>query len=445
MQTSFPAARLADPHVREANDILRTCVHCGYCLATCPTYLLLGDELDSPRGRIYLAKDMLEKDRPATADDVKHIDRCLTCLACMTTCPSGVDYAHLVDRARVHIENTYRRPWFDRVLRHILATVVPNPTLFRTALLFGQFGRPFRRLLSGRLGAMAAMAPKHLPPPSATDRPQVFPARGPRRRRVALLPVCAQRVLRPETNEATIRLLTGLGVDVVLAKGSGCCGAIVHHMGWEDRSRAAARANVAAWMREIDGDGLDAVVFNASGCGVSVKDYGHLLSDDPEWAASAARIAAMATDVSQLLIDLELRPKAIEPVRTVAYHPACSMQHGLGLRTQSKELLSRAGFRVVEPAEAHICCGSAGSYSILQPALAGALRERKVANLEALKPDIIATGNIGCIQHLGPETSVPVVHTVELLDWAMGGPRPAAMADVPERPGPGVTVPAGTV
>ncbi|MGF1640570.1 MAG: glycolate oxidase subunit GlcF [Rhodospirillales bacterium] len=427
MRTQFSEARLADPDVREVDQILRSCVHCGMCTATCPTYVLLGDELDSPRGRIYLAKGMLENDRPATPSVVKHIDRCLTCLSCMTTCPSGVHYAHLVDHARVHIEKTYVRPLPERLLRWMLATVVPNPKLFRLSLIGGRLGRPFARFLPGRLKGMVTMAPDRLSPPSDVDRPQVFAAEGPKRMRVALLTGCAQPVLRPEINAATVRLLTRHGCEVVIAAGAGCCGAIVHHMGWEERSRAAARANVAAWVRVMDGGGLDAVVFNASGCGVSLRDYGHLLRHEPEWAEPAAKVAAISRDVSELLVELGLKKPVVTTGQAVTYHTACSMQHGLGLRTQSKRLLGEAGFRVREPAEAHLCCGSAGTYSILQPELSMRLRDRKVANLEATEPEIIAAGNIGCLTHISGGTRVPMVHTVELLDWATGGPRPAPL------------------
>jgi len=428
MRTQFTDAQLADAGVQEANDILRTCVHCGMCTATCPTYLLLGDELDSPRGRIYLAKTMLESGKPATPGVVKHLDRCLTCLSCMTTCPSGVNYAHLVDQARVHIEKTYTRPLPERLLRRLLATVVPNPAIFRMSLMGGWFGRPFQRFMPGRSKGMVAMAPSKIPKPSPADKPQVFPAHGKRRMRVALLSGCAQPVLRPEINEATIRLLTRHGCEVVVAKGAGCCGAVVHHMGQEKASQAAARANVAAWSREMNRSGLDAVVFNASGCGVSLKDYGHLLRDDPRWGRPAERISALCMDVSEVLLKLGLNKPTTATGQVVTYHTACSMQHGLGLRTQSKQLLSEAGFEVREPAESHICCGSAGTYSILQPDLANQLRERKVGNLEATRPEIIAAGNIGCITHISGATELPVVHTVELLDWATGGQKPQAIA-----------------
>jgi glycolate oxidase iron-sulfur subunit len=338
-----------------------------------------------------------------------------------------VHYAHLVDRARVHIEKTYVRPLPERFMRWMLATVVPNPKLFRLSLIGGRLGRPFAGLMPGRLKGMVAMAPAKLSGASGVDTPQVFGAEGPRRKRVALLAGCAQPVLRPEINEATVRLLTRHGCEVVIAEGAGCCGAIVHHMGREEDSRAAARTNIAAWSKAIDDGGLDAVVFNASGCGVSLKDYGHLLRNDPEWAAPAARISAISKDVSELLVELGLKKPAVATGQKVTYHTACSMQHGLGLRGQSKRLLSDAGFQVREPAEGHLCCGSAGTYSILQPELSMRLRDRKIANLEATEPEIIAAGNIGCLTHIGGGTRVPMVHTVELLDWATGGPKPQAI------------------
>jgi len=427
MQANFTLAQLANPDIAEANDILRTCVHCGFCLATCPTYVLLGDELDSPRGRVYLAKEMLEKEKVATAHVVKHFDRCLTCLSCMTTCPSGVNYSHLVDQARVHIEKTYLRPFPEQFLRRMLSILVPRPWLFRFAVLGGWFGRPFARLMPGRLKGMVAMAPERIHGPSDVDRPQVFPAQGPRRKRVALMTGCAQQVLKPKINESTVRLLTRHGCEVVVAAGAGCCGAIDQHFGFEKKFTNAAKANVEAWMQEIEGQGLDAIVFNASGCGVTLKEYDHLLRTDTAWADKAAKVTSLFCDLSELMLELGLKRSTVKTGQTVAYHTACSMQHGLGLRTQSKQLLSDAGFDVREPDESHICCGSAGTYSILQPTLSNQLRGRKVANLEAAGPEIIAAGNIGCITHISEGTGLPVVHTSELLDWATGGPKPDAI------------------
>jgi glycolate oxidase iron-sulfur subunit len=426
MQTHFTEDQLRDPALAEANKILRACVHCGFCTATCPTYQVLGDELDSPRGRIYLIKEMLETGRPADARTVKHVDRCLSCLACMTTCPSGVHYMHLVDQARAYIEKTYRRPFTDRALRAVLARVLPYPTRFRLALLAAKIARPLAPLIpDARLRAMLAMAPKVIPPVSRNDDPQVFPATGARKMRVALMTGCAQKALNTDINDATIRLLRRLGCEVVVAKGAGCCGALTHHMGKEDQSHAAAAANIRAFMAEKQTGGLDAIVINTSGCGTTVKDYGHMFAHDP-LAADAAVVAGLAVDVTELLARIGLPQGAAKGLR-VAYHAACSLQHGQQVRSAPKDLLKRAGFEVVEPADSHLCCGSAGTYNLLQPEISGQLRARKVETLMAKAPDVISAGNIGCMMQIGAAAGVPVVHTVELLDWATGGPKPAAM------------------
>ena len=427
MQTSFTLAQLADASVKEAERVLRKCVHCGFCLATCPTYVLLGDELDSPRGRIYLIKNLLENDTPASAKVVKHIDRCLSCLSCMTTCPSGVNYMHLVDTARAHIEASYRRPWPERLLRALLALVLPRAGLFRLALLAARPARRLARFLPGRLKTVAAMAPARLPKPSSVDRPRIHPAQPPKRMRVALLSGCVQPVLSPEINEATVRVLTRHGCEVVVAKGAGCCGALVHHLGQEAAARRAAAANVAAWTRELDTGGLDAVVVNASGCGTMVKDYGFLLRDDPDWAEAAARISGLARDVSEVLATLDIKPAAGAARPVVAYHAACSLAHGQGVRDEPKQVLAACGFEVRDVPEGHLCCGSAGTYNLLQPELARRLRERKVANIERVGADVIAAGNIGCIAQIARGTRIPVVHPVELVDWASGGPKPRAL------------------
>ncbi len=436
MQTSFSPEQLRDPDIRESNRILRTCVHCGFCTATCPTFVLLGDELDSPRGRIYLIKDMLESGRPATPEVVTHIDRCLSCLSCMTTCPSGVHYMHLVDHARRHIEETYRRPLPERLLRRLLSLLLPYPGRFRAALGGARLGRMLAALVPGtsmtaeRLRAMFRLAPSALPAPSPMQRPQVHRAEGKRRGRVALLTGCAQQVLAPSINEATIRLLTRMGVEVVVTHGQGCCGALDHHMGHHAPAMRLARANIAAWSAEMEdgGEGLDAVVVNASGCGTMVKDYGFLFREEPApWAERAAKVAAIAMDVSEALERFGYAPTREPPGLTVAYHAACSLQHGQKITALPKDLLKRAGFAVKEPAEAHLCCGSAGTYNLLQPEIAGKLRERKLGHLERTHADLIATGNIGCLTQL-TGGALPVVHTVELLDWMAGGPEPGAVA-----------------
>lgn len=430
MQTSFTPEQLRDPATARSNRILRTCVHCGFCTATCPTYQVLGDELDSPRGRIYLIKDMLENGRPADERTVRHIDRCLSCLSCMTTCPSGVHYMHLVDHARAYIEATYRRPPLDRALRGALARILPYPGRFRLALLAARVGRPFAGLMPRQLAAMLAMAPRRLPPPSRLDEPQVFPAEGIRKRRVALLAGCAQRVLDPGINAATVRLLTRHGCEVVIAEGAGCCGALTHHMGRTAESHGFAARNIRAWMREVRGEGLDAIVVNTSGCGTTVKDYGHMFEGDA-LAGDAATVAGLARDVSELLAEVGLlgrRGEGGQARLRVGYHAACSLQHGQQVRDEPKALLAAAGFEVVEPRDSHLCCGSAGTYNLLQPEISAELRARKVATLEERAPDVIAAGNIGCMVQIGAGTGIPVVHTVELLDWATGGPRPAALS-----------------
>ena len=432
MQTRFTETQLRDPDVKRSNEVLRACVHCGFCTATCPTYQVLGDELDSPRGRIYLIKDMLENERIPDEKTVKHIDRCLSCLACMTTCPSGVHYMHLVDHARAYIEKTYDRPWREKALRWVLAKILPYPTRFRVALLLAKIGRPFAPLIPGaRVKAMLEMAPKRIPPVSRNDDPQSFAARSPRRKRVALMTGCAQKALNTDINDATIRLLTRLGCEVVVAKGAGCCGALTHHMGKVDESHGSAAANIRAWAREMDGEGLDAIVINTSGCGTTVKDYGHMFRNDA-LAGDATRVSAIARDVSEVLIEL-VEDAAVEQARVqhdglrVAYHAACSLQHGQQVKTHPKTLLKAAGFEVVEPADSHLCCGSAGTYNLMQPEISGQLKARKVTTLEATTPDVIAAGNIGCMMQIGSGTGIPVVHTVELLDWATGGPVPTAL------------------
>ena len=431
MQTSFSPDQLADPHVAESEKILRKCVHCGFCTATCPTYVTLGNELDSPRGRIYLIKDMLENDRPADEEVVTHIDRCLSCLSCMTTCPSGVNYMHLVDHARAHIEKTYRRPPIDRLTRSVLAAVLPHPARFRVALSLARLGRPFAPLFRAMglkpFAAMLALAPDRVPPKSPSAEPGTRAAAGPRRGRVALLSGCAQPVLKPGINEATIRLLTRLGIEVVLPKGEGCCGALVHHMGREEDALDAARRNVDVWTAEIEG--LDAIVITASGCGTTIKDYGFMLRLDPVYAQKAARISALAKDVTEYLATLDLPVPDHAPGLTLVYHSACSMQHGQKITRQPKQLLAKAGFVVKDPREGHLCCGSAGTYNILQPEIAAQLRDRKVKNLQATGATLVATGNIGCITQIASAAKMPVVHTVELLDWAYGGPRPEGVAE----------------
>ncbi|WP_112663718.1 glycolate oxidase subunit GlcF [Microvirga flavescens] len=435
MQTNFTPDQLKDATMASSEKILRTCVHCGFCTATCPTYLLLGDELDSPRGRIYLIKDMLEGGKPATPEVVKHIDRCLSCLSCMTTCPSGVHYMHLVDHARAYIEQTYARPWHDRLLRGVLAQILPYPNRFRFAIALALLAKPFKGALGAlplfgrRLQAMVDLAPSRVPSRSAHDAPGTFKAQGSRRGRVAILSGCAQPVLKPGFNEAAIRLLNRHGIEVVQPKGEGCCGALVHHMGRDEESHSFAKRNIDAWIAEMDGEGLDAIIITASGCGTTIKDYGFMFREDPNYAEKAARVSALAKDITEYVSTLKLMAPVREADLVVAYHSACSMQHGQQIRTEPKTLLKQAGFVVKDVPEGHICCGSAGTYNLLQPEIAEKLRERKVANIERVQPDLIATGNIGCMTQIGKGTGLPIVHTVELLDWATGGPLPEALEE----------------
>jgi glycolate oxidase iron-sulfur subunit len=431
MQTRFSLAQLADPQVAESEKILRACVHCGFCTATCPTYVLDGDERDSPRGRIYLIKEMLENDRAATADVVTHVDRCLSCLACMTTCPSGVHYMHLVDHARVHIEKTYRRPLGDRFVRAALAWTLPHNGRLRVALWLAARARAVAPYLA-RIGlkpvaAMLDLAPERVPARPFDETPQVFAAQGERKGRVALMPGCVTPVIGPSILAATVSVLTRHGIEVVLPKGQGCCGGLVHHMGREPNAHAAARRNIAAWSSEIERAPLDAILVTASGCGVTLKDYGFMLRTDHEMAAAAARVSALAMDICEYLARIDVLPKVAPGGMTVAYHAACALQHGQKVTQQPKELLLRSGFVVKDVPEGHLCCGSAGTYNILQSDIAKRLRTRKVGHIEKIEPDVIAAGNVGCITQIAAGTTIPVVHPVELIDWATGGEVPPAL------------------
>jgi len=431
MQTNFTAEQLADPRIKEADRILRRCVHCGLCTATCSTYVVVGDERDSPRGRIYLIKDMFENDRDASAEVQHHVDRCLSCLSCMTTCPGGVDYMHLVDLARAHIEETGQRTWKDRAMRNLLAWSVPHPDRFKRAVKLAPLGKPFvplmQRLGLKELAAMIELAPSRLPPQASYTGAGAAETKSERRARVIMLAGCAQQVLRPEINDSTIRLLARRGVDVVVSAGAGCCGALEHHMGKEEGALRRVRANVDAWTKEMDKGAIDAIVINASGCGTTVKDYGYMLKGDPAYAERAARVSEMTLDVTEFLTRFDPGPPKRWSSLRVAYHSACSLQHGQRVTDEPKALLRTAGFTVVDIAEAHICCGSAGTYNIMQPELAATLRERKVKNIRAAKPDLVAAGNIGCITQIAAGLEIPVAHTIDLLDWAYGGPVPRGL------------------
>ncbi|MGC2340497.1 MAG: glycolate oxidase subunit GlcF [Methyloceanibacter sp.] len=426
MHTNFSHEQLQDPTIARADTMLRRCVHCGFCTATCPTYVLLGDERDSPRGRIYLIKEMFEQGA-ITPPITYHIDRCLSCLSCMTTCPSGVDYMHLVDLARVRIEHKGRSPG-ERTTRWLLAKVLPNPRRFRVALLFGWLARPFRGLIAKlgmKTGAAAlALTPKGLPHFKLRKRKTVIRPVQPPVKRVALLLGCVQEVLAPSITRAAIRLLRRHGVEVVMPSDEACCGALQHHLGREDEAHKAARRNVDAWSSALREGKLDAILTTASGCGTMVKDYGYLLARDRGYAERATDMSRLAKDICEFVYELGLLPPLAWTSLRVAYHSACSLEHGQQVGNEPRALLSQAGFTVLEVPEGHICCGSAGTYNLLQPELAGQLRDRKLRNIANVKPDLIASGNIGCITQLQRGSGVPVVHTVELLDWATGGPCP---------------------
>lgn len=415
MRTGFTPEQLADSETAASAAAIRKCVRCGFCTATCPTFVVLGDERDSPRGRIGLIQDMLRAGGPPTTAQVRHVDRCLSCLACTTTCPSGVDYRQLIDHARAHIETHHRRPLGERLLRRVIAAVLPSRARLRAVLLLAPAGRmlqPLLRSMAPRLAAMLDLAPADL------SAPQPLPATA-HEERVLWLRGCVEPVVAPGIAAALARLLdrAGIGVDPLEVA---CCGALVQHMGEAERARALARATIDAAEAALARRPYLAIVATASGCGAALKHYGHLLRDDPAYAGRAAGIAALARDPSEVIPAL---PAAIPAGTRVAYQAACTLQHGQRVLAEPKALLTAAGFVVAEPAEAHLCCGSAGTYNILQPELSGALRDRKAAALTALGAEFVASGNIGCIVQLR-RAGLPAVHLVELLDWAAGGPRP---------------------
>jgi glycolate oxidase iron-sulfur subunit len=444
MQTSFRPQQLADPRIAEADTILRSCVHCGLCTAVCPTYVLMGDERDSPRGRIYLIKSMLEGGGEVRPELKTHVDRCLSCLSCMSTCPSGVDYMHLVDLARARIEASGLRSWKERFVRKLLTHTLPYPQRFRLALQLAPLGRPWtklmRRLGFKELATMIELAPAVLPPSPKYEGPGTAVTEEERRARVILMTGCVQRVLRPGINDSTIRLLARRGVDVVVSPGQGCCGALTHHLGDEASAIVQAKRNIDAWLKEMAKGPIDAIIINASGCGTMVKDYSHLLKADPKYAEPARRVSELARDICEFVgNNYDLGPPRRWSSLRVAYSPSCSLQHGQRVLEEPRALLIKAGFGVVDIPEAHICCGSAGTYNIMQPELANELRERKAKNIKRVRSDLVATGNIGCIAQLAGSLDVPVVHAVELLDWAYGGPVPQGleglarfMSNVPE-------------
>lgn len=430
MRTEIAPHLLQDPDIKDAEEALRACVHCGFCNATCPTYLLTGSELEGPRGRIYLMKSTLEGHIAPSRETLQHIDNCLGCLSCETTCPSGVDYSRLLEEARPRLEKKVKRTLADRLLRRLLTLLLPHPARFRMALKMSGLGRTLSFLLPNNMGPLLDMAPKHLPRPAQVARPGVIPAVGEKRLRVALLTGCAQSVLGPQINDATVRLLTRLGAEVVIPNNTGCCGALTFHMGERRRSRKLMQHMIEVWHGEIAGDGLDAIVLNTSGCATAVREYDYLFRHDPKLADKAKAVVERVRDITEVVAELGLGEAKRAAGLRVAYHDACSLQHGQHIKSAPRELLQAAGFDVAEVPEGHICCGSAGTYNMLQPEMAKRLQERKVEQIERVQPQIVAAGNIGCMEQIARGLKVPVVHTVELLDWATGGPRPANVPGV---------------
>ncbi|HRE61551.1 MAG TPA: glycolate oxidase subunit GlcF [Micropepsaceae bacterium] len=422
MRTNFSPDDLTRPEMQRAEASLRACVHCGLCNPVCPTQLLTGDELDGPRGRVQLIQNMLESKKPPGADTVHHLDRCLGCLACKATCPSGVDYAQLIDTGRAHIAENYRRPWRERAFRKMLSVILSRPGLARTLMGLARVARPLTPLLPRALRDLAARAPAARLQP--TLRPGVYRAEGRRKMRVALLRGCIQRAAASEIDESTVRLLTRLGAEVVVLPATGCCGALSWHMGERNSARRLGRRNLAAWAREMDGAGLDGVIANATGCTTMLKDYAHMFEEDDGWSFRGRRIAAVVKDATRIVAELGLPELRREVRLTVAWHPPCSMQHGLGLGGLGEQLLTQAGYDVRLLRDSHLCCGSAGAYSLLQPELAGQLKAQKADAINETGAGVLASANFGCLDHLRGAASMPAVHIIELLDWATGGPRP---------------------
>ena len=429
MQTNFTKKQLQDSNISSADGILRKCVHCGFCNATCPTYQIVGDELDGPRGRIYLIKDMLENDKPANEKIAKHIDRCLSCYACMTTCPSGVNYMHLVDHARNHIEKTFVRPFFDRFIRNLLSKILPSPTLFRMAGYSARLFYPFRFLFPKKIKNMMKYMPNSFPV-SRQENKEIYSPVGKTYARVALLTGCVQRVISPQINDATIDILNRHGVEVIVPKKVDCCGSLNHHLGKEELAHKSFINNINSWFKCYEEKNLDAILVTTSGCGTTLKDYGYIFRDHPdkELRRRAKMISSLAKDVTEYLgKNIKLNYVKKDKKFTIAYHSACSMQHGQKIHSQPMDLLKKTGNEIVEIPDGHLCCGSAGTYNLLQDEMAAELLKRKVSNIDKVKPDFISTGNIGCMTQISSGTKIPIVHTIEILNWYTGGEKPTAI------------------
>ena len=435
MQTFFTEEQLKDQDNKSSEKILRKCVHCGFCNATCPTYQLLGDELDGPRGRIYLIKDMLENNKPASDKIVKHIDRCLSCYSCMTTCPSGVNYMHLIDHGRSHIEKTYKRPFNDRIIRSFLSKVLSNSTYFRIVAILTHLVRPFRFIFPKKIAEMINLMPRKFPK-KTLSRKRIYPAANKKKpvARVALLTGCVQKVISPQINEATIRLLNRHNIEVVVLKRIECCGSLSHHLGKEQSAHLNFKKNISIWYDEYLNNGLDAIISNTSGCGTTLKDYGFIFRYDKNFKKKAKKISELTKDITEYL-DQNVKLNFIKKQKNersyqIAYHSACSMQHGQKVHEEPINLIKKTGNEVLDIPDGHICCGSAGTYNLLQSDIANRLLKNKISNIEKIKPQIISTGNIGCITQITQGTKIPILHTVEIIDWYTGGPKPKILENL---------------
>ena len=432
MQTNFSPEQLKDPNNKSSEKIFRKCVHCGFCNATCPTYQILGDELDGPRGRIYLIKDMLENNKPANDKIVKHIDRCLSCYSCMTTCPSGVNYMHLIDHGRQHIEKTYTRPFVDRLLRNFLSTILSKSINFKIISILAKFVRPFSFFFPKKIKEMIMLMPKNFPE-STLPKMEIYPALSRKKpiARVALLTGCVQKVISPQINESTIRLLNRHGIEVIVPKKIECCGSLNHHLGKGELAIETFKKNISIWYEEYLKNGLDAIISNTSGCGTTLKDYGFIFKSDNNFKKKAKKISELTKDITEYLdtkVKLNFINKTVDEKKyKIAYHSACSMQHGQKIHKEPINLIKKTGNEVLEISDGHICCGSAGTYNLLQSDIAKKLLKNKIENIEKIKPQFISTGNIGCITQIANATKIPILHTIEIIDWYTGGPKPKVL------------------
>jgi len=432
METHFSKQQLKDKDNKSSEKILRKCVHCGFCNTTCPTYDLLGDELDGPRGRIYLIKDMIENNKPANEKIVKHIDRCLSCYSCMTTCPSGVNYMHLIDHGRTHIEKTYKRPFGDRFYRNLLSQIMPYPLRFKIVGMLTIFIKPISFIFPKKIREMIKLMPLNFPKRNL-PKLKVYPVEKRKKpvARVALLTGCVQQVISPQINEATIRLLNRHNIEVIVPKGVVCCGSLNHHLGKNDSAQETFKKNILIWYEEYLNNGLDAIISNTSGCGTTLKDYGFIFRWDDDLKKKAKKISELTKDISEYLdenVKLNfIKNKENNKNYKIAYHSACSMQHGQRIHEVPMNLIKKTGNEVFDIPDGHFCCGSAGTYNLLQSNIAKKLLKNKIININKVKPQFIATGNIGCITQIANGTKIPILHTVEVIDWYTGGPKPKVL------------------